>query len=65
MSAGLAAGAGFEAEVEVGEVGAACGADGVSGEVVIDAVEVDRGAEDGGEAGFGMASVAAAADASG
>ncbi len=47
-------------------MGAACGADGVPGEVGVDAVEVDCcGAEDVGQGCFGLASVTAAADASG
>jgi hypothetical protein len=54
---------GLGIEVEVGEVGVACGAGGASGEVGVDAVEVDRGsAEHVGQAGLGLASVAAGAD---
>src|SRR5690242_397375 len=53
-------------EVEVGEVGAPCGADGASGPMGVHAVEVDRGgAEDVGQAGLGLASVAAGANPDG
>lgn len=58
--------AGWGFEVGVGEVGAACGADGVPGEVGVDAVEVDCcGAEDVGQGCCGLVSVSAAADAGG
>ena len=47
-------------------MGAACGADGASGQVGVDAVEIDCCcAEDVGQGGLGLASVTAAADAGG
>jgi hypothetical protein len=50
----------------VSEVDAARGVDGVSGQVGVDAVEIDCcGAEDVGQGGLGLASVTAAADAGG